>query len=136
VRRATALALAAVGGTAEAAPATVRGAYTTGVTLPDPTTSGAPYETCEGLPTSRHRRAVVLPGPGRLTVSLSSVGDWGLALRDARGRALGRTDAVLLGGTERLALRVRARTRVLVDACNFAGAPTARVSWVFARSSA
>ncbi len=120
-------------GAAQAAPRVTKGAWTTTATVPDPTTGGAPSDTCEGLASARYRRALALPGPGVLRLTLTSTGDWGLAVRDARGRALGRADSQV-SQPERLALRVRAASRVLVDACNFAGAPTARVSWTFTRT--
>ena len=118
---------------AQAAPGPLRGAYTTGVTLPDPTTGGVPFDTCEGLPTSEHRRTLVLPSKGVLRVTLASTGDWGLVVRDARGRALARSDTALATGTEQAAVRLRGRAKVLLEACTFAGAPTARVSWTFSR---
>lgn len=120
-------------GAAHAAPRVTKGGYTTGSTLPDPTTGGAPHDACEGLPSARSRHALPLPGAGVLRLVLTSTGDWGLAVRDARGRTLGRADSEVTE-PERLALRVRAAGTLLVDACNFAGTPTARVTWTFTRT--
>ncbi|MCW2607245.1 MAG: hypothetical protein JWO60_1938, partial [Frankiales bacterium] len=82
---------------ADAAARPVTGRYTTGVTLPDPSTGGVRADTCDGLPTSRHRRALVLPSAGTLRIVLTSVGDWGVAVRTPAGRALGRADSALAG---------------------------------------
>ncbi|MCW2607626.1 MAG: hypothetical protein JWO60_2319, partial [Frankiales bacterium] len=59
-----------------------------------------------------------------------ATGDWGLVVRDADGRALGRADATV-SGPERLVVRLRRRATVVLEACNFAGEPTARVSYAF-----
>ncbi|MCW2777876.1 MAG: hypothetical protein JWN17_1601 [Frankiales bacterium] len=115
---------------ASAAPRVLRGSYETGVTVPDPTTGGLPHDTCDGLPTSRSQRRLALPSAGVLTVTLTATGDWGLAVRDPRGRTLRRADSAV-SAPERLVLRRRGRGTVVLEACNFAGAPTARVSYVF-----
>ena len=125
--------VAGIGGPAQAAPKPLRGGYTAGPTVPDPTTGGLPFDTCEGLPTAEHRRTLSLPSRGVLRVELASTGDWGLVVRDARGRALARSDTALATGTERATVRLRGPAKVLIEACNFAGAPTAQVSWTLSR---
>ena len=125
--------VAALAATAQAAPKPLTGTYTAGPTVPDPTTGGLPFDTCEGLPTAEHRRTLSFPSRGVLRVELASTGDWGLVLRDAGGRALARSDTALATGTERATVRLRARGTVVVESCNFAGGPTAQVSWTFRR---
>lgn len=106
--------------------------YTTGPTTPDPTTSGTPNDTCDVVnPTARDRHAFKVPAAGRLQVAMQQTGDWALAVRDKDGATLSKSDGGSPTDVESIDMRFKKAGQISVDACNFLGAPTAKITITF-----
>lgn len=127
------LALVAAGGAlvpASAAPKPITKTYSVGPLTPDPTP--AARDICDPVtPTARHTEPFKVPAAGTLKVDIEFQGDWALGLRDAKGARLAESDGSDLLVDESMQAKFKKPTEVLIDACNFAGAPTATVTYTF-----
>lgn len=132
-------ALLAGGTSGAAAPREVTGSYTAEAPLPEPLTQTTSRRgLCDpALTAAKHETRFRAPFPGRLTVTLDRfAGDWALGVFDPDGHAYATSDQVVgeaaldLPEQVRVLLR-RPGTVVVLRACNLAGGPTGRVSYVF-----
>ena len=130
----TSLVAVAAAGTlapAMAAPKTITKTYQVGPLTPDP--SPAAGDICDPInPNARHTETFKVPAAGRLKVDIKFTGDWALALRDSKkGTRLAESDGATPETPESMDVKFKKATEVLIDSCNFAGAPTATVTYVF-----
>ena len=101
--------------------------------VPDPTPAANGDDTCTHmLPMSKHEKKVTLPSAGTLKVELvEQTLDWAIAVRNSKGQKLGSAD----GGTpevkEKMSVKIKTKGSYTIDACNFAGGPTAKVKYTF-----
>ncbi len=131
------LAVAAAGSLAPAVagpkskPKPITKTYSVGPLLPDPTPILG--DICSPLTSaSRHSEPFKVPAAGRLKVDIAFTGDWALAMRDAKkGSRLAESDGASPETPESMDVKFKKPTEVLIDACNFAGAPTATVTYTF-----
>lgn len=126
----TALAATVTPGLAAPKPITQEVPYTD----PTPDYSGFAVGTnshCEGLLPREKPYVFKAPAAGRLKVTLSKFsGEWGLDLRDAKGRVLAETD-VLGAQTETLTVKLRRAGEIQIAPCNLAGSTGSLISLVF-----
>lgn len=105
--------------------------YTATALTPDPTPIAGDICT-PALPTARHSEPFKVPAAGRLKVDIEFTGDWALGLRDAKsGAQLASSDGGSPLDDEVMQVKFKKATEVLIDACNFAGGPTATVTYTF-----
>ena len=102
--------------------------YEVGPLTPDPTPIAG--DICDpATPTAIHSEAFKIPGPGRVKVDIDFVGDWALAMRDAKkGSRLAESDGGTPETDESMDVKFKKAGEIFVDSCNFAGAPTATVT--------
>lgn len=106
--------------------------YTAGPLTVDPTTSGTVRDTCDVVnPTARDRHPFKVPAAGVLKVDMVQTGDWAIAVRDKDGSTIGKSDGAGPLDVESVELPFKKGEEVLVDTCNFAGAPTAKITLKF-----
>ncbi len=103
--------------------------YTASAT-PDPTpVAGDP---CQPVtPAGRFTEPFKVPAAGTLAITIKMTGDWALALRSKSGSTLASSDGGMPMDAESIQTKFKKPTEVLIDACNFAGAPTAEVTYTF-----
>lgn len=137
-----ALATAALAAPADAAPRKpITKTYEATAPTPDFTNlePNATYTVCnQTVPQSWHLHVFTAPAPGKLKVTLSGyVGDWDLLLTDSKGTQLAAGDLLEPGtpttpAEESATLKIKkAKTKINIIACNFAGGPTATVKYTF-----
>lgn len=105
--------------------------YTVGPLTPDPTPIAG--DICDpATPTARHSEPFKVPAAGRLKVDIDFAGDWALAMRDSKkDTRLAESDGASPETDESMDVKFKKPTEVLIDACNFAGGPTATVTYTF-----
>ena len=105
--------------------------YEVGPLTPDPTPIAG--DICDPVtPTARHSEPFKVPAAGRLKVDIEFVGDWALAMRDSKkGTRLAESDGASPETPESMDVKFKRATEVFIDSCNFAGAPTATVTYTF-----
>jgi hypothetical protein len=110
----------------------------TATALPDPG-NAVTGTLCRGVsPTAsgEHLHEFKVPEPGTLAVVLSgNIGDWDLAVRNAKGANIGESGSggypPANGKDEKVKIKIKKAETVTVVACNWAGAPTATVNLTF-----
>ena len=110
--------------------------YTTTTPMPDPTNfnPSAKYSVCEQtVPGSFNTETVKIPGKGTLHVELTGYyGDYDLLLMDADKEELASSgQTAVQGEPEIVDVAFKKPTTVYVVNCNWAGAPTSKVSYTF-----
>lgn len=130
----TALVALAAAGTlapAQAAPKPVKTTYQVGPLTPDPTPIALGEICAPVTPSAIDAREYKVPAAGRLKVDIDFVGDWALGLRDAKGKRLAESDGGTPETDESMDVKFKKAGVVVVEACNFAGGPTATVTLTF-----
>lgn len=118
-------------------PKTMSGSYDATAAVPDPTPfTGQTGGNCRPtLAQAKHEKAIDLPTAGTFKVDLNGfVGDWALAVLNSKGQVLADSDNAL--GTapdspEKVQIKIKAKGKYTIRACNFSGGPTAKVKWLF-----
>ena len=109
--------------------------YTTTTPMPDPTNFvPGKYSVCEQtVPGSFNTEPVKIPGKGSLHVELTGyTGDYDLLLMDADKEELASSgQTAVRGEPEIVDVSFKKPTTVYVVNCNWAGAPTSKVSYTF-----
>jgi hypothetical protein len=110
--------------------------YTTTTPMPDPTNFNpqAKYSVCEQtVPGSFNTEPVKIPGKGMLHVELTGyVGDYDLLLMDVDKEELANSgQTAVQGEPEIVDVSFKKPTTVYIVNCNWAGAPTSKVSYTF-----
>ena len=128
-----ALPVALIGVTAAtslAAPKEMKGSFDAAGS-PDPTATG--FEVCQGLnPASRFEVPLKIPVPGKIKVDLTGFqGDWDLTIEDKTGAILSQSAGFVEATTETVTVKIKKKSEITIVACNFAGGPTAKGSYVF-----
>lgn len=110
-----------------AAPKETKGEFTAAAS-PDPSSSD-----CKGaLASARSLVPLKLPAAGKFKVELTGfLGDWDLAVEGKGGAVLGASTGFVDATTETIQIKVKKAMDVTIVACNYAGGPTARGSYVF-----
>ena len=105
--------------------------YEVGPLTPDPTPIAG--DICDpATPSARHSEPFKVPAAGRLKVDIDFVGDWALAMRDSKkGTRLAESDGTSPETDESMDVKFKRATEILIDSCNFAGGPTATVTYTF-----
>jgi len=94
----------------------------------------------ESLPGSEHLETVKLTGPGTLKVDVTGfIGDWDIALQDAKGKRLAEGDNASVTPTnmstgsvvEKLVYKAKKAGEVQIIVCNFLGGATGTGKYVF-----
>ena len=105
--------------------------YEVGPLTPDPTPIALGEICAPATPTAIDAESFKVPGPGKLKVDIDFVGDWALGMRDAKGNRLAESDGGTPETDESMQVKFKKAGDVVIEACNFAGAPTATVTLVF-----
>jgi hypothetical protein len=116
---------------ANAAAKEVKESYEVGPLTPDPTPIALGEICAPTLPSAIDSHPFKVPGPGTLKVDIDFVGDWALGMRDSKGARLAESDGTTPETDESMQVKFKKATDVVIEACNFAGAPTATVDLVF-----
>ena len=138
----TALAVLAAG-TAAVAPASaapkpkpIKGSTKVTDATADPTGSGTDGADCSSLlPTAGTpladpvSKALKVPGPGKLKITLANTGDWALEIRDPKGFIIGDSDGGTPEAQEMATVKTKKAGTYKIWACNLGGAPEATLSW-------
>jgi hypothetical protein len=104
--------------------------YTATAPTPDPTPIAG--DICDPLlPSAKHEEPFTVPAAGTLKVTAKHEIDWALALLDGKGKRLAESDSSDLVAQEAMQVKFKKKTDVVIRACNFAGAPTAEITYVF-----
>ncbi|MBC7374682.1 MAG: hypothetical protein H7323_11900 [Frankiales bacterium] len=112
-----------------ATPKPITKTYTASAT-PDP--SPAAGKPCQPVtPSARFTEPFKVPAAGTLAITIKVTGDWALALRTKSGSTLASSDGTMPQDAESIQTKFKKPTEVLIDACNFTGAPTAEVTYTF-----
>ncbi len=117
-----------------AGPKQTKKSYTAAAS-PDP--SAQALETCQGLfPSGQHKEAFTNPVPGRMSISMTGFqGDWDLCVFDKSGEMVASSTGFVEATTETVTFKIKkAKQQFTIVAANFAGGPTAQVSYVFTHS--
>lgn len=109
----------------------VKGSYGVGPLTPDPTPIALGEICAPATPSAIDKRQIKIPGAGTLQVDIDFVGDWALGMRDAAGERLAESDGGTPETDESMSVKFKKAQTITIEACNFAGAPTATVSYVF-----
>ena len=112
-------------------PKPIKGSYGVGPLTPDPTPIALGEVCAPATPSAIDKRQLKIPAAGTLKVDLDFTGDWALGLRDAKGARLAESDGGTPETDESMQVKFKKATTVTIEACNFAGAPTATVSYLF-----
>lgn len=138
---AAALAVAGTAVPSTAAPKPITKTYTATAPAPDPTNylPSAKYSVCEmTVPQSFHTETFKAPAPGKLAVKMTGFsGDWDMLLLDSKGTEITNAGASDIGSpatpaTESMSTKVKkGGTTYRIIACNWAGGPTATVTYTF-----
>lgn len=103
--------------------------YTASAT-PDPTPIAG--EVCQPtIPSARHTTPFKVPAAGTLAITIKMDLDWALGLRTKSGSTLASSDGPNPTDAESIQVKFKKAQDVLIDACNFAGGPTAQVTYTF-----
>lgn len=115
--------------TSMAAPKEMKGTFSAAGS-PDP--SATVSEVCQGVsPASRFEVPLKVPAAGKLAVELTGyVGDWDLTLENKSGAILAQSAGFEVP-VESFSVKFKKAAEVVIVACNFAGGPTAKGSFVF-----
>jgi hypothetical protein len=111
--------------------------YTATAGTPDPTNyTETSYSVCaQTVPGSFHTETFKAPAPGKLSIKMNGfVGDWDLLLLDGKGAEIANSGGQqpVDPAEEQLAAKVKkAGTTYKIIACNWAGGPTATVTYTF-----
>ena len=109
--------------------------YTTTTPMPDPTNyADSKYSVCaQAVPGSFNSEPVKIPGKGMLHVELTGyTGDYDLLLMDADKEELAYSgQTAVQGEPEIVDVSFKKPTTVYIVNCNWAGAPTSKVSYTF-----
>lgn len=101
---------------------------------PDPTGGGIgdpPNGFCDGKLPQEASKPVKFPSAGKLKIDLTGFqGDWGLALRDEKGKYLAGDDANP-PATEVASTKLKKGGTYLFQACNLGGTPAATIKYTF-----
>ena len=129
------VAVAAAGALAPAGaapkPKPITKTYEVGPLLPDPTPILGDVCT-PTIEQARHAEPFKVPAAGRLKVTIEFTGDWALGMRDKKkGTQIASSDGSTPETPESMDVKFKRATEVFIDACNFAGAPTATVTYTF-----
>ena len=113
-----------------AGPKQVKGSYEVGPLTPDPTPVAG--NVCEPqTPSAIDKHPFKVPGAGTLEVTIAMTGDYALGMRDKNGDRLAESDGGTPDTAEAMSVKFKRAETITIEACNFAGAPTATVSYVF-----
>ena len=136
-------ALAVVGATAPSSgaapkpkpkPKPITKTYTATAPVPDPTNvAGQGYTVCAmTLPQSFQKEAFRVPAAGTLVVTATEYGpDWDLLLLDSKDEEIGSAGSAEDFQPETMSVRFKKAQDVTIVACNWAGTPTAKISYTF-----
>ncbi len=92
----------------------------------DPTATAVTGPRCDGmLFPNEPGLKFTAPAAGRLKVSLTATGDWGLEVLDAKGRLLGSSDGDTPEDQEAITVKLKAAGTYTILPCNFGGLPDA-----------
>lgn len=113
--------------------------YTATAVAPDPTNflglaTGGGYSVCaQNVPGSFHDEPFKVPAAGTLKVELTGyTGDWDLLLMDGAKEELAYSGLTeLQGAPEVVSVKFKKATQTHIIACNWAGAPTGKVTYTF-----
>lgn len=110
-----------------AAPKPMKGAYTAAAPVP-----GGAADDCEGaVPGSLHTETIKVPAAGRFTADLTGFqGDWDFFLK-ANGGLLSSSTGSVDAPKETVSAKIKKAGSVQLISCNWAGGPSAAVSWTF-----
>lgn len=104
--------------------------YTATAPTPDPTPIAG--DICDPLlPSAKHEEKFTVPAAGTLKVTAKHELDWALALLDGKGSRLAESDGSDPTQQESMQVKFKKKTDVVIRACNFAGRPTAEITYVF-----
>lgn len=104
--------------------------YTATAPTPDP--SPVAGDICDpALPSAKHEEKFTVPAAGTLKVTAKHELDWALALLDGSGKRLAESDSGDPVAQESMQVKFKKKTDVVIRACNFAGPPTAEITYVF-----
>ena len=118
---------------ASAAPKPITKTYTASAT-PDPSPAATPAggKVCQPVtPSARFTEPFKVPAAGTLAITIKMTGDWALGLRTKSGSTLASSDGAMPQDAESIQTKFKKPTEVLIDSCNFTGAPTAEVTYTF-----
>lgn len=92
----------------------------------DPTATAVTGPRCDGMlfPNEAGLKFTA-PAAGKLKVSLTATGDWGLEVLDAKGRLLGSSDGDTPEDQEAVSVKLKAAGTYTILPCNFGGLPDA-----------
>jgi hypothetical protein len=112
--------------------------YTATAPAPDPTNAAGGYTVCaQTVPQSFDKQAFNAPAAGKLAVEVDGIiGDWDLLITDAAGNEVSSSGSGGYGtpvapSTESVKVKIKRKGSYNIIACNWAGAPTATVKYVF-----
>ena len=135
-----ALAVSAGPAVAKPKPKPITKTYTATAPAPDPTNASpqSPYTVCpQVVPQSFHTEAFKAPAAGKLAVKVTGIiGDWDLLVMNDKKSEVGSSGNGGYGtpattSTEAATVKVKKAGTFYIVACNWAGAPTATVSYTF-----
>jgi len=118
---------------AKAKPKPITGTYTAAAT-PDPTSTdvaGGAFICKPKLPGGKDSHAFKVPAAGNLHVEFANMLDWSLAVRDAQGNDLATSDGGTPDVKEMADVFFKKGQAITIDACNFSGEPTVKVTYTF-----
>lgn len=107
---------------------TVTKSWTANAFPPEPSHGGhcAPL-----IPQARATFAYTVPGPGTLTMVLKNKLDWSADIRDAKDNVLSEADGTTPQTPEGIEIKFKAKTKILMGACNLGGEPSVIVTYTF-----
>lgn len=107
--------------------------YAIATPMPDPTNLAGGYSVCaQNVPGSFHVEPFKVPARGTLHIELSGfTGDYDLLLMDADKEELAYGGTSDVTGSEIVDMGFKKATPVSIVGCNWAGGPTAKVSYTF-----
>ena len=115
---------------ASAGPKPITKTYTATAPTPDPTPIAG--DICDPLlPSAKHEEKFTVPAAGTLKVTAKHELDWALALLDGTGKRLAESDSGDPVAQESMQVKFKKKTDVVIRSCNFAGPPTAEITYVF-----
>ena len=107
--------------------------YATTTPMPDPSNYAGGYSVCaQNVPQSFHIEEFKVPAKGMLHVELTGfTGDHDLLLVDGEGEELAYGGASDVTGSEIVDISFKRPEKVQIVNCNWAGGPTAKVTYTF-----
>ena len=121
---------------APAKPKPVSKTYTATAFPPDPSHAAVTSGICNTTnPLSQHNEPFTVPFPGTLVVDMKGFqGDWDLALYSDKGQLVASSAQDLTAdpqSPEKMTVKLKKKgAKLSIRACNFAGGPTATISYV------